>query len=317
MKYPYPHVAKVTYPVSGKVEYKTTSETDVNWPFIIDIPNPADASSMVLSWRVLNAENDWWWAIDNVYVYGRRPDNVSPEAYVQTVPTEEDVAANITLTGNADADTHSDLSFQVQESPQHGVLFGEAPNLVYTPNSDYNGSDSFTFKTNDGTADSTEATVTLTVTPVNDAPVVSSQTLNVAEDASVSIDVTGTDVESDTLTYSVVTRPSHGSIRGEAPNLSYGPDLHYNGDDSFTFVANDGNLNSAEATVSLTVVAVNDTPVSKELTLSTEEDLALNIYVGSHRRGWGQFVLYRSQSACAGRVVWRDANPDLYTQPGL
>ena len=55
--------------------------------------------------------------------------------------------------------------------PAHGTLSGTAPNLTYTPAANYNGPDSFTFTVNDGTVDSAAATVSITVTPVNDAPV--------------------------------------------------------------------------------------------------------------------------------------------------
>mgnify|MGYP007063592593 CR=1 FL=1 len=55
------------------------------------------ANSMELNWSVLDVNDNWWWTIDNVQVYGRRPDNISLDAYVQEISTEEDVAANIIL----------------------------------------------------------------------------------------------------------------------------------------------------------------------------------------------------------------------------
>src|SRR5205085_12092377 len=66
------------------------------------------------------------------------------------------------------------------------------------------------------------------------------------------------DVDSDPLTFIVVTQPQHGSLSGAAPNVTYTPAPNYNGPDSFTFGVNDGQANSSAATVSITVTPVND-----------------------------------------------------------
>jgi hypothetical protein len=94
--------------------------------------------------------------------------NQPPTATPQDKTTNEDTSVGITLTGN-DPDNDS-LTFQVVTGPSHGSLSGTAPNLTYTPTSNYHGSDSFTFTVNDGTATSAPATVDITVNPVNDAP---------------------------------------------------------------------------------------------------------------------------------------------------
>jgi hypothetical protein len=87
--------------------------------------------------------------------------NIPPVAYDQAVSTGEDTPATINLAASdADGDT---LSYQIVTPPTHGSLSGIAPQLAYTPNHDYSGPDSFTFKANDGLADSNIATVTVTV----------------------------------------------------------------------------------------------------------------------------------------------------------
>ena len=63
-------IAKVTYKTTGKKEDKATSEANVDFPFTVEIPNPSGAKKMILTWAVLDADNDWWWAIDNVKVTG-------------------------------------------------------------------------------------------------------------------------------------------------------------------------------------------------------------------------------------------------------
>ena len=69
--------------------------------------------------------------------------------------------------------------------PLSGTLSGNAPNLVYTPNADFVGNDSFTFKVNDGTADSTTVMVEITVNSVNDQPTAADQTIETDEDTAV------------------------------------------------------------------------------------------------------------------------------------
>ncbi|KAF0219268.1 MAG: putative hemagglutinin/hemolysin [Geobacteraceae bacterium] len=198
--------------------------------------------------------------------------NVAPEANAQSVTTAEDTAKGITLSAtDGDGDP---LTYSVVTQPAHGTLTGAAPNLTYTPAANYDGSDSFTFKANDGTVDSSTATVSVTITAVNDAPVANAQSVTTAEDTTKAITLTGSDIDGNPLTYSVVAQPAHGTLTGTAPNLTYQPAANYNGPDSFTFKANDGTADSAAATVSLTVTAANDAPVAQNGTITTNEDTA-------------------------------------------
>ena len=79
------------------------------------------------------------------------------------------------------------------------------------------------------------------------------QTVKTSEDTPVSITLTASDADGDALTFGVVDLPSHGDLSGVAPDLTYTPDAGYNGQDSFTFSANDGTVDSNIATVSITV----------------------------------------------------------------
>ena len=201
--------------------------------------------------------------------------NSPPQANGETVSTNEDTPLNITLTGSdPDGDP---LTYQVVASPSNGLLSGSAPNLTYTPNLNYNGPDSFSFKANDGQADSNIAIVTITVNPVNDPPVANAQTVTTAEDTPESITLTANDADGDSLTYAVVINPTHGTLSGTAPNLTYTPNLKYNGPDSFTFKANDGLVDSNVATVLITVTAVNNAPVADSQGVTTAEDTPTTI----------------------------------------
>lgn len=205
--------------------------------------------------------------------------NAAPVASAQSLSTNEDTALPLTLTGT-DSDSDA-LTFVVVAGPTHGALTGSAPNLTYTPASQYNGADSFTFKVNDSLADSAAGTVSLTVNAVNDAPLALSQSVSTAEDVAASITLTGSDVENSALTYIVLSQPTHGSLSGSAPSLTYTPAGNYGGPDSFTFKVNDGTDDSVSAaTVSLTINSVNDPPVANAQTLPTTEDTPLLITLG-------------------------------------
>jgi len=100
------------------------------------------------------------------------------------------------------------------------------------------------------------------VTPSNRPPVADTQSVTTQEDIPLSVTLIGSDLDNDPLTFAIVTGtgPSHGTLSGTAPNLTYTPAANYYGPDSFTFTANDGALDSVPATVSITVTAVNDAP---------------------------------------------------------
>ncbi|MGH9939844.1 MAG: Ig-like domain-containing protein, partial [Blastocatellia bacterium] len=104
------------------------------------------------------------YAIDVTVKSGNR----APTVNNKTVVMDEDTPGAIKLEG-ADLDANR-LSFAVVTQPSKGRLSGSAPNLIYTPNLNFAGSDRFTFKANDGDKDSNIATVTITVRPVNDPP---------------------------------------------------------------------------------------------------------------------------------------------------
>ncbi len=272
--------------------------------------------------------------------------NTPPVAQDQSVTTAEDTPKATTLSAtdaNGDA-----LTYAIVSGPSHGSLSGSAPNMTYTPAANYNGADSFTFRANDGAADSNTATVSIAVTPVNDAPTVTAladpmsgeaplavqftasgndvdgdtlsyswtfgdggtsgaqnpahtynvagtytarvtisdgkggtasaqvvitviepantppvaqnQSVTTAEDAAKAIMLVATDADGDALTYAIVSGPANGSLSGTAPNVTYTPDADFNGSDSFTFRADDGEDDSNVATVSISVTPVNDAP---------------------------------------------------------
>ena len=186
--------------------------------------------------------------------------NQAPLATGQTKSTTEGSAVAITLSASdVDGDP---LSFSVVNGPAMGSLSGTAPNLTYTPAADANGSDSFTFRANDGKADSNTATVSIEIVPTNDAPVAAAQLASTLEDTAVGVLLSASDRDGDALSCRIISSPTKGSLSGTAPNLTYTPNPNANGPDSFSFRANDGKADSNTATVSINISAVNDAPVA-------------------------------------------------------
>ncbi|MFI5417231.1 MAG: Ig-like domain-containing protein, partial [Nitrososphaerales archaeon] len=131
---------------------------------------------------------------------------------------------------------------------------------TYTPASNYFGSDCIMFKANDGELDSNVATACARILSVNDPPVADDQEITMTANTLQHIELTASDIENDTLTYDVISQPSHGILFGGAPHISYLPNLNYVGTDEFSFKANDGNTTSLPSAVSLSIAtAVQET----------------------------------------------------------
>jgi hypothetical protein len=212
------------------------------------------------------------------------PVNDLPVANAISRTTNEDTAVAVVLSGS-DIEG-SALTYTVLTQPAKGVLSGTAPNLTYTPAANANGSDSFTYRVNDGSANSPAATVSLTITPVNDAPVANPLALSTPPGVAAALVLSGSDVEGSALTYAIVNSPTKGSLSGTAPNLTYTPNSGASGADSFTFRVNDGTANSATATVSITIAVVNQQPVANPRSITTNEDTAVAVLLtGSDPEG--------------------------------
>jgi len=184
------------------------------------------------------------------------------------ITTSKDVAKSFTLTAT-DFDGNPQ-TWTIVTTLTHGTLTGIAPTLTYTPDPNYIGSDSFTFKVNDGTVDSNIATVTITVTPVNDAPIAVDDAYSLDEDtvlviAAPSVLTNDTDVECGPLTSVLVTVVSNGTLTLMVDgSFTYKPDSNFFGTETFTYVANDG---ADDYIVAIVIITVVDMPESHYLFL--------------------------------------------------
>src|SRR5207247_1834089 len=174
-----------------------------------------------------------------------------------------------------DSDLDGDaLTAIVVSLPTHGSLtLSTNGSFIYTPAPNYNGPDSFTYKANDGQADSAPATVNITVLPINDPPGTSGATVaddsyTTPEDTQLTVNAPGvlandSDADGDALSAVLVSNPTHGTLTLNSDgSLVYTPALNFNGTDSFTYKASDGQAQGGVATVTITVTPVNDAPLA-------------------------------------------------------
>jgi VCBS repeat-containing protein len=213
--------------------------------------------------------------------------NRAPVAAADAFSTAEDTAVTVPAPGVLGNDTDPDgnpLTAALASGPSHGTLTLNANgSFTYTPAANFNGNDSFTYRASDGTLTSSPATVTITVTPVNDSPVAAADAYSTAEDTALTVPAPGvlgndSDPDGDSLSAVVASQPSHGTLALNASgSFSYTPAANFNGTDSFTYRASDGTLTSSPATVTITVTAVNDSPVAAADAYSTAEDTNLSV----------------------------------------
>jgi len=171
----------------------------------------------------------------------------------------------------------------IVNAPSHGqVAINADGSFSYTPDKDWYGQDSFTYKLSDSRVDSNLATVTLIVTPVNDAPTAGDQNLSTDEDTPITggLLAVAADIDTALLQGRIVAGPQHGQVSVAADgSFTYTPDANYNGTDSFTYKVNDSELDSAIATVMLSILPVNDAPVASAIAATLLEDgrITLNL----------------------------------------
>lgn len=114
----------------------------------------------------------------------------------------------------------------------------------------------------------------MTVRPENDAPTATNQSLTTKEDTALTGTVTGADIDGDTLTYSLVSGPAHGTLTLDANgSFTYTPVKDYTGPDSFQALVSDGKGGTTTSTISIGVTPDNDAPITGNQSLTTAEDL--------------------------------------------
>jgi VCBS repeat-containing protein len=215
------------------------------------------------------------------------PINDAPVAVDDAYATDEGTPLTVPALGvlGNDSDLDNDpLTAVLVSGVSNGALTLNADgSFTYTPSGGYSGPDSFAYVANDGSLDSSVATVNIDVNPVNDAPVAVDDAYTTAEDTPLAVAAPGvlgndSDVDGDALTAVLVSNASYGTLTLNTDgSFTYAPDADYSGPDSFSYVANDGSLDSSVATVSITVNPVNDAPVAVDDAYTTAQDTPLSV----------------------------------------
>jgi VCBS repeat-containing protein len=205
------------------------------------------------------------------------PTNDVPETNPDSATVPEDGSVEIHVLSN-DTDVDNDI-LHVASVTQgaHGTVSinSSRGTVIYTPAANYNGPDSFTYMAADNSQAMSLGTVTVTVTPVNDAPVAVADSATVAENGTVDVAVLGndTDVDNDTLAVASVTQGAHGAVAINANGtVRYKPAANYSGPDAFTYTVSDGHGGTATGTVAVTVIPANRPPVANADSATVAED---------------------------------------------
>jgi Ca2+-binding RTX toxin-like protein len=190
-----------------------------------------------------------------VTLTANRPPVATNDSYTtgQNTPLTIDAAHGL-LANDSDPDGDAlQLGPLAGVSPGTQVAVNPNGSFTYSPAPGFVGADTFTYQVSDGQQLSNAASVTITVSQSNHPPVAADQTISTSAGVAATISLSATDADSDPLTYAVVNPPTHGTLSGTAPNLTYTPNSGYSGADSYTYTANDGTADSNIATVTLQV----------------------------------------------------------------
>ncbi|TDL30254.1 tandem-95 repeat protein, partial [Jeotgalibacillus sp. S-D1] len=199
--------------------------------------------------------------------------NDAPVSTNTAIKAVEDTVATGKLSPATDVDGDK-LTYALADKAANGsVTISSDGSYKYTPNANFNGSDSFTYTITDGTETITQ-TATITVAAVNDLPVSKNTAIKAVEDTVATGKLSAaTDVDGDKLTYTLADKAANGSVVVNADgSYSYTPNKDFFGTDSFTYTISDGKGGVITQKASVTVQGVNDAPVSTNTAIKAVED---------------------------------------------
>jgi VCBS repeat-containing protein len=213
--------------------------------------------------------------------------NDAPAAVADAYGTNEDEALAVPVPGVLANDHDVDSAViiaAVGTGPAHGALeLAVDGSFLYTPQANFNGNDSFTYRASDESLESGETAVTIFVAPVNDPPVAAADSYTTDEDVQLIVDAPGvlandSDVDGDALQAHLSDPPSHGDVSLFTDgSFIYTPAPNYNGTDSFTYDLSDSNEVVLGIVVTITIAPVNDPPTADDDSYTAQIGATLNV----------------------------------------
>lgn len=204
-----------------------------------------------------------------------RPVNDSPQGLAAVSTMLEDGQMDLVLEGT-DADNDK-LEYSFPSLPSQGELkIGEDNSFTYVPNPDFNGTESFTYQLSDGVALSPIYDISIVIENVNDSPVIGMNKFNFIEDQQGNGQLSATDIDADSLTYTLVSGPVKGELLLNADgSFTFSPGENLNGPDSFTFQVDDSFGGTVVGTAELLINAEDDPIIVQDDQIVTQEDMAI------------------------------------------
>ena len=214
--------------------------------------------------------------------------NDNPIVADDTASTTEDSAVDIYVLAN-DSDVEGEaMAVSAVGTPSHGSVTFNENYVTYTPEADYNGSDSFTYTVSDASGGSSSANVTVSISSAADVPVANSDTVDVDEDDTLNFDPLANDTDADialngdSISIVEITGELYGTVTLAADKLSftYKPNLNSVSTENLSYSITDTTGNTASSTITITVNAINDAPQAvNDAPAAVDEDTAFDIDV--------------------------------------
>ncbi len=257
------------------------------------------------------------------------PVNDVPVAVADAYSTSEDTPVSGNLASNDIRSGDGGNTWMVDTNPGNGsVTINPDGTFTYTPDTDFSGTDSFTYKLCDVDGDCVSETVEITVSPVNDNPVAVDDYIATNEDTPVNIplvdnDNFGGDGPS-TSVITIVSPPSNGQAvvnNNGTPNdptddfVEYTPNPDFNGSDNFVYEICDANEDCDQGNVIVNVNPVGDSPLAVEDAETMDEDGILygNVSTNDTRSGDGGNIWTVVTNPSHGTVIMNPDGSYIYT----
>ncbi len=268
-----------------------------------------------VEWLIFSGDDRRSWQS----IAGLDTGNTAPVANDDAGSVDEDNTVLISLLDN-DTDVDGDiLSIVSVSAATNGTVVDNGDGTVtYTPDANFNGSDSFSYTASDGNGGTSSATVIVTVNAVNDNPVANADSATTDAGAAVTLNVLAndTDLDLDTLSIASVGAAANGqAVENSDGTITYTPDADFFGSDSFSYTVTDGNGRTDTATLTIEVLEVNAPPVATDDVASVDEDSSVVIALLSNDTDGNGDALFVSNigPAANGLVVDNGDGTVTYT----